>query len=160
VARRLLLIGLTTVLVLAAVAAAVAAQRVGFRTVAKGNGASSALTRPAGLVVKGTRRWRSVWESLNSGVQPTPALPKVDFARRMLLVAIQGRKSSGGYSIVVTSVMDEGRRWRVNVEERSPGPTCIVPSVLTSPYHVVRVRRTHDTVKFIRHRRTVSCAKR
>jgi protease stability complex PrcB-like protein len=160
-ARRLSALLLTAAILLtAAVSHAVTAKRVQTRTVAKGSGASSTLAERAAFVVKSTPRWRAVWRSLNAGVQPAPSVPPVDFGRRMLLVVIQGRKPSGGYSIRVSSVVDEGRRWRVGVQERAPGLTCIVPSVVTSPYHVVAVRRSTDPVRFVRRHRTVSCSRR
>lgn len=155
--RLRLVIALAGVLALQPIPGALSARTVPVRTVDKGNGASSSLTQRSAFVVKTARRWRAVWQSLHASVHPRPVTPRVDFARHMLLVAIQGRRRSGGYSVRVARVRDEGRRWRVTIHERSPGVTCIVPAVITSPYHVVRVWRSSDMLRFVRTRRTRSC---
>jgi len=36
----------------------------------------------------------------------------------------------------------------VKMERTEPGPTCIVPQVLTQPYHMVQIARTEKPVTF------------
>jgi hypothetical protein len=127
------------------------------RTVAQSSGASSAFTDRASLVIRGQERWERVWSSLTAGEHPRPAPPDVDFGHHMLLVALQGRQPSGGYAIEITGVVRRGRTMRVDVEERSPGPGCVVTAEVTSPYHVVEVRRTCGRVVFRRHTTVYDC---
>jgi PrcB C-terminal len=126
-------------------------ERVPFRSVAKGDGGSSQLERRDALAIRGERRWRRVWRSLTAGITPRPRLPRVDFSRHMLLVAVQGRQPSGGHETTITGVGDTGGRLIAFVDDLSPGPGCITTGAITSPYHVVRVRRSRDPVDFTRH---------
>jgi hypothetical protein len=64
----------------------------------------------------------------------------------MVILVTQGQKPSGGYDIRVKAIRDTGSRLVVTVEERAPGPHCVVPQVLTAPYHAVRVRRMRKAV--------------
>jgi PrcB C-terminal len=121
------------------------------RTIAKGDGAASSLTRQSGLVIRGERRWRRVWRKLTAAIEPGPRRPKVDFSKRMLLVSLQGRQTSGGHGTTITGVEDAGDRLLVAVDDVEPGPSCFTTGVLTSPYHVVRVRRGGERVSFRRH---------
>lgn len=132
-------------------AAPASAAPVPFRTVAKGDGASSELKRRAGLVIRGEERWKRVWRKLTAGIEPRPGRPRIDFSRHMLLVAVQGRQPSGGHRTTITGVEDAGARLIVDVDDISPGAGCITTGVMTSPYHVVRVRRSGDRVGFTRH---------
>lgn len=124
---------------------------VPFHTVAKGDGASSRIVRRTGLVIRGERRWKRVWRKLTATIEPRPGRPRIDFSRNMLLVAVQGRQPSGGHRTTITGVGDTGGRLIVDVNDVSPGPGCVTTGVETSPYHVVRVRRTSDRVSFQRH---------
>jgi hypothetical protein len=124
---------------------------VPFHTVAKDDGTSSRLTRRTGLVIRGERRWQRVWRKLTATIEPRPRRPRIDFSRHMLLVAVQGRQPSGGHRTTITGVGDTGERLIVDVDDLSPGPGCITTGVMTSPYHVVRVRRSSDPVNFQRH---------
>jgi hypothetical protein len=132
-------------------AAPASAEPVPFRTVAKDDGASSELNRRAGLVIRGERRWKRVWRKLTATIEPRPGRPRIDFSRHMLLVAVQGRQPSGGHRTTIAGVEDTGGRLVVEVDDVSPGPGCITTGVITSPYHVVRVRRSGDPVSFTRH---------
>ena len=127
---------------------------VPFRTIARGDGAADGLRKRAGLVVKTENRWRKVWRSLGTGhAEP----PRIDFSRHMLLVAAQGRQPSGGHRVRITGVGDTGGFLIADVDEVSPGNGCISPGVITSPYHVVRVRRGDERVQFARHPREKRC---
>lgn len=124
---------------------------VTFRTIAKDDGASSELQKPAGLAIRGQRHWKRVWRSLTAGTEPRPRRPRIDFSRHMLLVAVQGRQPSGGHETRITDVGDTGASLIADVDDVAPGRSCITTKVETSPYHVVRVRRTGDPVHFTRH---------
>jgi hypothetical protein len=146
-----------TLALLAATAVLAAAQPVPplepvpLHTVAKDDGAASRLTDRAGLVIRGERRWKRTWRELKATIEPRPRRPRIDFTRHMLLVAVQGRRPSGGHAATITGVGDTGGRLIVDVDDVSPGPGCMTTGAMTSPYHVVRVRRSRDPVSFQRH---------
>jgi hypothetical protein len=128
--------------------------RLRFHTVAQGDGAASSLLRRAGLVVDGEARWKRIWRELTGSDR---GRPRVDFERRRLLVAVQGRKPSGGHQVRITRVDGPPNGIVVKVREVSPGSGCITAGVLTSPYHVVSIPRFNRRVDFIRTQRVVDC---
>ena len=81
----------------------------------------------------------------------------MDFSRHMLLVAAQGRQPSGAHRVRITRVGDPEGALIADVTELSPGHGCGSPGVLTSPYHVVRIRRHDAPVRFVRHRKEKQC---
>ena len=124
---------------------------VRFQKVAKDDGASSRLQKRTGFAIRGEKRWKRTWRKLTATIQPRPRRPRVDFSRHMLLVAVQGRQPSGGHAATITDVGDTGGSLIVDVDDVSPGPGCITTGVITSPYHVVRIRRSRDSISFQRH---------
>jgi len=66
-------------------------------------------------------------------------LPKVDFSKEYVIAVFTGQKSTGGHSIAVASVSDEGNVRTVAVTLTKPGEGCIVTQVLTNPYQIIAV---------------------
>jgi hypothetical protein len=130
------------------------AHPVPFRIVASGSGEASGYRAPATLVVKDEPRWKTVWAKL----EPGRPRPKVDFDRHMLLLVTQGEQRSGGFSIAVRRIRDSGRALSVSADANVPGHGCVTPTVITSPYQVVRVRRfEHRTARTHRTAKATDC---
>ena len=144
-------------LCLVAAAGALARGPVPFRTIAVGGESNAVGARAANVVVRDLAAWRQLWRQLHAGETPRPALPRVNFARHMLIAVRQGLTSSGGYDMRVTSIVDDGRRLRVTVDVSAPGPDCVTPAVITGPYHVVRTRRSAKRAVFARRVTVYDC---
>ncbi len=71
-----------------------------------------------------------------------PELPDVDFAREEILAVFGGTYSTGGYTVEVTSVIDEGVKRTIAITHRFPGETCMVTQSVTSPFMLVRIPKT------------------
>lgn len=110
---------------------------------------NSGYTAPARQVVRTEGEWRAAWARLHETMAPQPALPEIDFAREMVIVAALGQRSNGGYAILVDSVYDAGSTLRAVVRRSSPGARCIVTASLTQPADVVRVPATARGVTFV-----------
>ena len=97
-------------------------------------------------------RSESDWENLRSKVQgPTPKIipkPNVDFSQNSLIGVFAGLKTTGGYSIKVTRVMEDDEKLTVFVEEVSPGKSCLVTQAITFPYQFVKIPRTNKEADF------------
>jgi protease stability complex PrcB-like protein len=125
---------------------------VPFRSVAKDEGRGTASGRRS-LTIRGERRWRKVWDELGDGDEP----PRVDFAREMLIAVTQGRQPSSGHEIRIERIERKHNGRLVTVVEIQPAPGCPAGGVMTSPYHVVRVARSTQRVRFERRRTQRSC---
>ena len=75
----------------------------------------------------------------SQGLDLANALRETDFSTWFLLVAFQGVQMSGGHSIEVLGIERTGKR--VNVNTRFISPESGATLGVTSPYHVVRVRK-------------------
>jgi PrcB C-terminal len=74
-------------------------------------------------------------------VEATGRAPRVDFARRQLLLVSPGPRSSTGYTIEISKVRRHGDRIDVVVRERTPSLDSDVAPRVTSPYRLVSLPR-------------------
>ncbi|MBN2027412.1 MAG: protease complex subunit PrcB family protein [Actinobacteria bacterium] len=66
----------------------------------------------------------------------------VDFDKYIVIAAMQGPKSTGGYAISIMHAFQSGSEVRVEVELVEPEPGSMTVQVLTSPYHLVLAERS------------------
>jgi protease stability complex PrcB-like protein len=107
----------------------------------------SGFDQPAQLVIRDAGGWAAFWDQLYRNQTTRPALPAVDFAQQMVVVAAMGTRNAGGYSIAVEQV-SFGSEVLVDVLERSPGRTCGVSQALTQPVDAVVVPSSDAPVRF------------
>ena len=108
-------------------------------------------------VVRDQAAWQALWARLNSNASPTPALPAVDFAKDMLVVAAMGMKGHGGYKIAITAATEAAGKVTVEVTETSPGARCMNAMMMTSPVVVAKVPRRAGDVTFNVVRNVADC---
>ena len=99
----------------------------------------------------------SFWNDLHSNQVPAPAVPTVDFDSEIVIAVILGLRNSGGYTVNIARIVQQGDMAGVEVKEESPDATCATASVLTSPYHIVKLERLSGDVRFIDQQEDVSC---
>jgi hypothetical protein len=121
-------------------------------------GAMSAVKLPRRVEVKDSDNFTIVWNGIFSGGsrdgRPVPP-PAVDFKTEMVLAVFMGEKRSGGYAVEIKDAVERKGSLVVTVLEKSPGPDSIVTEALTSPFHLVAVKRSTLPVQW----RVVSAAK-
>jgi uncharacterized protein (DUF885 family) len=90
--------------------------------------------------------WRRAWEVIGAG-RP---LPDVSFDTRAVVVAYQGQKPTGGYSVEITDIKRTGTVLAVTVNERRPASGSFTTQALTSPFVAVSIPRPPSgaTVRF------------
>lgn len=111
-------------------------------------GSTSGITEEHTEVVRTPEAWARLWRSHNSHILPTPALPEVDFEKRMVLAIILGQRNSGGWSIEIVDVAFQGTTLAADAVVRSPEPGQPTTLAMTSPFHFVTVETTTNTVGF------------
>lgn len=100
------------------------------------------------LVIRGASDWNAMWSTLASGSSPTPAVPEVDFATEMVILASMGSRSTGGYSIEIPGVFEHAGDVFVSVRETSSGRNCFVTQAFTQPVALVLVPSRSGRVVF------------
>lgn len=99
--------------------------------------------QPLRLVIKNETDYKNFFLG-----QP-PSSPTVDFSSEDVLVAGMGFEPTGGYSIEITRVqVNVGPSAIVTFQETKPAPGVMVPMVVTSPVHVVKVARRATSYTF------------
>ena len=84
-------------------------------------------------------------ESLHAQPRFSPA---IDFNHSTLLVAEAGRKGTGGYAIVFSSVFESSTGIDVHLFEIGPGRGCAVTSMLSYPATFALISRTDKPIRF------------
>lgn len=84
-------------------------------------------------------------------------VPAVDFDQEMVIAAFMGERRTGGYSIHVEELRQEGDVLRVHVRMESPGENCMTTQAITRPFQLVRVPRLEGEVQFATRQQTVDC---
>jgi hypothetical protein len=117
----------------------------------------SGLTTRQRLVIRDAATWANVWHQIAGTIQPAPAVPVIDFATGLVIVAAMGTKSSGGYSIEVDDVHTIAGGASISVTEQSPGSGCAVTQAFTAPVAVVVVPRFSGQATFVEHSSLHAC---
>ena len=111
-------------------------------TVAQGS--RSAIEEPREALVRTAAEWRSLWKAHGS----SESAPAVDFSKEMVAAIFLGTRPTGGYRVEITAARREGQSLVVDYIERRPGADAIVSQALTSPFHIVRLRKHDGPVTF------------
>lgn len=87
------------------------------------------------------------WELLHGNEIRAPRPPQVAFDREQVIAVVGGIKPTGGYSIVVTDVVDTPGERIVYIESTAPSAGCSVTQSETNPYHIIAVKRTEKVLR-------------
>ncbi len=109
-------------------------------------------------VVRDQATWQNLWAQINRNLSPTPALPEVDFTKNLVVVAAMGTRPRGGYRIEMPSASQNSTGVVIEVMATSPGATCAVPTVITSPVDVAIIPLTSAPIAFNITRKTQNCS--
>jgi len=89
-------------------------------------------------VINDTAAWEDLWDKVNAGLSPKPALPEIDFTRRTIIAIFQGSQPTSGYEVTITNIVNAEGHIQVVVKELM-NPNCGGLGVITRPFHIVEV---------------------
>ncbi|HYE65027.1 MAG TPA: DUF885 family protein, partial [Pyrinomonadaceae bacterium] len=84
--------------------------------------------------------WERAWRIIGND-RP---MPHVNFNTRAVILAYQGQKPTGGYSISVDEIHRDGTSLTVRANEQSPHPGTLTTQALTSPFVAVSIPAPPD----------------
>lgn len=122
-------------------------QKYSFETIAKNY--YSGHNERKDYVIKEISEWRSLWDIVNAGVTPKPALPIIDFDDETVIAVFQGVHSTGGYSIEIVEILEKANSLEVTVKETSPSSGSNVTQAFTQPFHIVKTKIIGKEVVFV-----------
>lgn len=88
-------------------------------------------------IIRDSLEWKTMWEQVYSGQIPQPDLPEIDFQKKIVVGYFSGTKSSGGYSLELSSIVAEQGIVQVVLTQTGPGKNCIATMALTQPFLIV-----------------------
>lgn len=90
-------------------------------------------------VISDKESFATFWEE-HSG--SNAILPEVDFTQQTVLAVFFGQKSTGGYSIRITSIKRTGSELLVTYHESEPEKGKLNSQVINSPAHIVKISQS------------------
>ncbi|MEM6763715.1 MAG: protease complex subunit PrcB family protein [Bacteroidota bacterium] len=84
------------------------------------------------------------WKKFRSNV-PSSGKMDIDFTTHMMVGCFMGMKNSGGYSVKIIEIKQEGNILQVSRNFYSPGPSCMVTMAITYPYQIVKIPKMKVT---------------
>jgi len=109
----------------------------------------SRFPNPGYYVIQSVDEWTEVFDGRPQS--------EVDFSRSTVVAVFMGSFRTGGYQIKVREIIDTGLLVVVKVEKTYPGKGCVLPQVLTYPYHIVKVDKINKYIIFNTITRTIEC---
>jgi len=130
-------------------------ERLDFTTISVG--CHSGHTNLAYYVIQDNQAWVELWnQHMQFFVDPLPP-PEVDFSVNTVVALFMGEARTGGYALRVYEIVDVGSSIMVKMEKTEPDPRCIVPQMLTQPYHIVQIAKTDKPITFDISTKTIEC---
>ena len=102
------------------------------------------LNEAKNMVIKNDKDWEKLKAKLNIRHKD----PEIDFKKNMLIAVFMGQRNSGGYSIRITEINEDKKSLTVKMLRSSPRPNGATLAVITSPYHMVLVKKSDKEVIF------------
>ena len=112
-----------------------------------GQGVASGVAESGLCVLRDQEAFDALWRKHTRLQLPTPPAPEMDFDASMVVATFAGQKSSGGYSVQINEVIrmpataERGSQILVRTSETVPGADMASTMMMTSPFHMVRVKK-------------------
>lgn len=114
------------------------------------HGFSSGIHSASTPVVRDASEWARLWAEHESVVTGKTDPPAVDFADQIVVGVFLGDKPTGGYDVTIVRAEETSGDVTVYYEETSPAPDMMVAQVVTQPYHLVALRSSATSVRFVK----------
>ena len=99
-------------------------------------------------ILKDNTEWTNLWSIVHSNRSPEPELPSINFNSEIVIAVFQGTRSTGGYSIEVTKIIEKESTVAVFIKKTEPSPGGVTTQALTSPYHIIKTKKVDKEIIF------------
>ena len=94
--------------------------------------------------IRSQEELETIWAAIHGETQLS--VPSVDFSTNEVLAVFDGSHETGGYGIRVIRIDEANNVRTVHIEHVIPDESCILPSVVTSPFQLVTVPKAGENV--------------
>ena len=123
-----------------------------FQTVAQGT--NSGITQVREEAIRDQVSWETFW---NDHAGSGSSVPVIDFNSDMVIAVHLGTRPSSGYSANITQIVSGSGRFTVNYDEVVAGLGCGVLTVITYPFHIIKMAKTVNVPIFLKNVRVINC---
>ncbi len=116
-----------------------------FSTIAHGDNAPG-ITGRLDEVITDPVSYEDFWKHIYRGADPVPDIPKVDFAKDMVIVVSTGRMLAGGYNVEIVKIEDEKTKLDVTILVSRPSGDDA--QALTQPYHIIKLEKRNVPIVY------------
>ena len=120
-------------------------------------GPISGFTDEKMMVINNNDDYQKIMTIVYYNLDQMPIIPEVDFTKSILILTAMGTKNTGGYTIGIDNISKSGSKVTVNLTETSPGKNCVNTESITSPYQIVKIKKTDKEIKFNISRKVKDC---
>lgn len=97
------------------------------------------------VVARTQEEWSALWKQH----APDRPMPRVDFAKEMVIGVFMGSRPTAGFSVRIVSAAEDRGEFVVRYLEQRPAADRMTAQVITSPYHIIAVPRSAAPAKFV-----------
>jgi hypothetical protein len=124
----------------------------GFTSLSKGslfgNGAEG--FKKGNIVISSKEEWKFFLSKMDTSNNVSKTFENaIDFSKEMIIIFVDKVRKSGGFSVEIIEAVTESNTFLIKVKTKGPKPMDMVTSVMTQPYHIVKIKKTKKKIKFM-----------
>ena len=128
-------------------------EEIVFNTISKGvlfgNGIEGILEEK--FTIKNEKQWQVFLNKINSvnNVSSSFSEININFSNHNIICVFDTIRNTGGYAIEIERVFVEKKNLNIVYNKKEPGPMEMVTTIITQPYHIVKIEKRGEDHKFI-----------
>ena len=128
-------------------------EEIVFNTISKGtlfgNGIEEILEEK--FTIKNEKQWQVFLNKINSvnNVSSSFSEININFSNHNIICVFDTIRNTGGYAIEIERVFVEKKNLNIVYNKKEPGPMEMVTTIITQPYHIVKIEKRGEDHKFI-----------
>ena len=128
-------------------------EEIVFSTISKGtlfgNGIEGILEEK--FTIKNEKQWQVFLNKINSVNNVSSSLSEINinFSNHNIICVFDTIRNTGGYAIEIERVFVEKKNLNIVYNKKEPGPMEMVTTIITQPYHIVKIEKRGEDHKFI-----------
>jgi len=128
-------------------------EEIVFSTISKGtlfgNGIEGILEEK--FTITNEKQWQVFLNKINSvnNVSSSFSEININFSNHNIICVFDTIRNTGGYAIEIERIFIEKKNLNIVYNKKEPGPMEMVTTIITQPYHIVKIQKRGEDHKFI-----------
>ena len=128
-------------------------EEIVFNTISKGalfgNGIEGILEEK--FTITNEKQWQVFLNKINSvnNVSSSFSEININFSNHNIICVFDTIRNTGGYAIEIERIFIEKKNLNIVYNKKEPGPMEMVTTIITQPYHIVKIEKRGEDHKFI-----------